>query len=249
MSKIWIYTGGRPSNSAKELSQGQGFRRFVHGNSFTMSDVLVNWGTTKPSPVHVGLVLNQPVSVALATNKYHAFAALTGKDISTVPWTANKAVAQEWQNKGNTIVVRQTLTGHSGAGIIIVEEGQEIPDAPLYTKYVFKVKEYRVHATCNGVIDTQRKVRDPDVEPLSWKVRSHANGFIFQRANIKPSEERDNLAISAVKTLGLDFGAVDIVQDKDGKLYVLEVNTAPGLEGQTVEAYTAALKELASNVG
>lgn len=248
MSKIRIYTGGRASNSAKELSEAEGFRRFVVGKNFQPTDVVVNWGTTKPLPGKDHRTLNTAAAVALAANKYHTFAALTGKDISTVPWTANKAVAQEWQNKGNTVVVRMTLTGHSGAGIIIVEEGQVIPDAPLYTRYIFKVKEYRVHATCDGVIDTQRKVRDPDVEPLSWKVRSHANGFIFQRNNINPSEARDNLAISAVKTLGLDFGAVDIVQDKEGKLYVLEVNTAPGLEGKTIEAYTTALGKLAANV-
>ncbi len=38
-----------------------------------------------------------------------------------------------------------------------------------------------------------------------------------------------NLGCHAVSALGLDFGAADIIQDKHGKLYVLEVNTAPGL--------------------
>jgi glutathione synthase/RimK-type ligase-like ATP-grasp enzyme len=37
--------------------------------------------------------------------------------------------------------------------------------------------------------------------------------------------------------LGLDFGAVDIIQDDGGNFYVLEVNTAPGLEGQTIKSY------------
>lgn len=246
MNKIWIYTGGRASNSAKELSQGKGFRRYVMGTSFNPFDILVNWGTTKPLPAKAQQVLNSSQSVTIAGNKLFAFTAFAGEDVETVPWTANKAVAKEWQDRGNTIVVRNVLTGHSGNGIVIVEEGQDIPDAPLYTKYIFKVKEYRVHATQTGIIHTQRKVRDPDVEPLSWKVRSHANGFIFQVTNIEPSEARDKLATSAVKALGLDFGAVDIIEDKKGKLYVLEVNTAPGLEGQTIEAYTTALEQLAN---
>lgn len=246
--KIWIYTGGRPSNSAKELSQVEGFRRFVGGNSFKLGDVVVNWGTTKVLTSKMDCMLNMPQAIGLAANKYHAFAAMTGKDVDTVPWTANKAVAQEWQAKGRTVVVREVLTGHSGNGILIIEENQAIPDAPLYTQYVFKTKEYRVHATQDEVFDTQRKVRDPDQEPLSWKVRSAKNGFIFQRNNIKPSEDRNNLAISAVKALGLDFGAVDIVEDKDGKLFVLEVNTAPGLEGQTITTYTEILEKLAANV-
>lgn len=246
MNKIWIYTGGRASNSAKALADAPNFRRYIQGNSFKASDVLVNWGTQKVVAIGDAKVLNPVASIGIAANKLFAFTAFSGEDVETVPWTANKAVAKEWQDKGNTVVVRNILTGHSGSGIVIVEEGEELPDAPLYTKYIFKTKEYRVHATATGVIHTQRKVRDPDVEPLSWKVRSHANGFIFQVTNIQPSDARDKLAMASVKALGLDFGAVDIIEDKKGNLYVLEVNTAPGLEGQTIEAYTTALEQLAN---
>lgn len=247
--KIWIFTGGRKSNSAREIvDSGDNFRRMVLGQKFKVGDVIVNWGTTIAPPV-AGPVINSAVAVGLCINKYHTFAALTGKDVSVVPWTANKAVAQEWQNKGRTIVVRETLTGHSGAGIIIIEEGQAIPDAPLYTQYVFKEKEFRIHATQTEVFDTRRKIRDPKTEPLDWKIRSAKNGFIFAAKNIEPNAARDQLAIDAVKALGLDFGAVDIVEDKHGKFFVLEVNTAPGLEGQTIKKYNAILGKLAANVG
>lgn len=243
---IWIYTGDRPSNGAKELAKAPGFRRMFMGKGTKKGDVLVNWGTSKQAPVGL-TVLNTPDAVQRASNKYHAFACLDGKDVKCVAWTANKAVAKEWHDAGNVIVVRTVLTGHSGAGIIIVLPDQEIPDAPLYTRYIFKTKEYRVHATRNAVIDTQQKVCPPGVNPVSWKVRSHENGFIFQRNNIAEDERRGVLAIQAVKALGLDFGAVDIVEDKKGNLYVLEVNTAPGLEGQTIVNYVDALRELAKN--
>jgi hypothetical protein len=245
---IWIYTGDRPSNSAKALSAAPGFKRLRTGKFVKPKDVIVNWGTTKVPPIGDNLkLLNSPAAVNRAANKFYTFNSLAGVNVSTVPWTANKAVAQEWQAEGSVVVVRTTLTGHSGAGIIIVEKGEAIPDAPLYTKYVFKNREYRVHASPNGVIDTQQKVRDPNQEPKSWKIRSHDNGFIFQRKNITPNAKRDELACLAVKTLGLDFGAVDIVEDKKGIFYVLEINTAPGLEGQTVVAYNNALTELAND--
>lgn len=241
----WLYTGGRPSNSAKALSQLPGFRRLVTGKGLKPADTIVNWGTSKP--IHwPNRVLNNTKAVSLAANKFFTFSSLAGSGVPTVPWTANKAVAKEWQDEGATIVARTLLTGHSGAGIIIIENGDQLIEAPLYTKYIFKVREYRVHATRLGVVDTQKKVRDPDVEPKTWKVRSHANGFIFQRNNIVPSEIRDALAIKAIKALDLHFGAVDIVEDKHGNFYVLEVNTAPGLEGQTIMAYQQALTELAN---
>lgn len=245
--RIWIYTGGRKSNSAREIVDADdNFRRLVEGKGFKSTDVVVNWGTTHEPPVKAAKVINSPLAVSLCINKYHTFAALAGKDIPTVPWTTNKAVAQEWADKGRTVVVRETLTGHSGAGILIIEPGQPIPDAPLYTQYVFKEKEFRIHATQTEVFDTRRKIRDPKVEPTDWKIRSAKNGFIFAAKNVDPSADRDQLAIDAVKALGLDFGAVDIVEDKHGKFFVLEVNTAPGLEGQTIKKYNAILEKLAN---
>jgi D-alanine-D-alanine ligase-like ATP-grasp enzyme len=37
--------------------------------------------------------------------------------------------------------------------------------------------------------------------------------------------------------MNLDFGAVDIITDENQVIWVLEVNTAPGLIKSTAEAY------------
>jgi glutathione synthase/RimK-type ligase-like ATP-grasp enzyme len=50
-----------------------------------------------------------------------------------------------------------------------------------------------------------------------------------------------NLAKKAVESLGLTFGAVDIGRKADNSLIVLEVNRAPGLEGNTINAYANAI--------
>lgn len=242
---LWIFSG-RPSHSAKLLCDADNFKRMKAGKACKPDDVVINWGNTMGPPTVGKCVLNTPVSVALAVNKLQTFACLAGKGVQTVPWTANLAIAKQWQEAGATVVARKVLTGSEGDGIIIVEKGNELPEAPLYTKYIFKVKEFRVHATRDEVIDTQQKVRDPDREPLSWKVRSYDNGFIFQRKGIEPNGARDTLAIQALKALGLDFGALDIVQDKKGNFYVLEVNTAPGIEGQTIQLYQDSLRKLAN---
>ena len=52
---------------------------------------------------------------------------------------------------------------------------------------------------------------------------------------------------AAIKALGLDFGAVDIIYNEaEDQHYVLEVNTAPGLEGTTLQKYTEAILEMSS---
>lgn len=247
---IWVYTAGRLSESAYQLSHSDGFRRMTEGKGLKQGQTVVNWGvgddTKFPEYDFQYNLLNCPDAVMRAVNKRNAFGIWAGMNVSTVPWTANKAVAKEWLKAGRTVVVRKILTGHEGDGIVIVEPGMELPDAPLYSQYVFKVREFRVHATREVAFASHMKIKDPKTadQPKSWKVRSYANGFIFQRNNVPASAARDALAVQAVSTLGLDFGAVDIIEDKHGKFYVLEVNTAPGIEGQTTPAYAKAIKEL-----
>ena len=54
-----------------------------------------------------------------------------------------------------------------------------------------------------------------------------------------------SLAIDSVAALRLDFGAVDIIWNKrHDRYYTLEVNTAPGLEGTTLERYSNAIRRL-----
>lgn len=203
-------------------------------------DRLINWGSSQS--IGLGPVYNQPATVGLATNKLLAFQVMVHHGVQTVDWTDSRDVAQKWSNKEHTVVVRNKLTGHSGEGILIVEPCHEVPSAPLYTKYVFKEKEFRVHVVLGQAVDTQRKIKDPTREVITWKVRSHDNGFIYVRENIVPDAARDALAIATVHALELDFGAVDIIQDKNGKYYVLEVNTAPGIVGQTVMKYADAFR-------
>jgi D-alanine-D-alanine ligase-like ATP-grasp enzyme len=52
-------------------------------------------------------------------------------------------------------------------------------------------------------------------------------------------------ALLAIEACGLDFGAVDIIfNERKQTAFVLEVNTAPGLTGQTVAGYVERFKEI-----
>lgn len=74
-------------------------------------------------------------------------------------------------------------------------------------------------------------------------VRSNKRGWKFQGiapTNVKKAV-RDT-ALAALKAIELDFGAVDLVLDLDGKPFILEVNSAPGLDGTALEKWTDALR-------
>ena len=180
---------------------------------------------------------------AIAGNKLQAFQRFQQHDVRTVEWTSNRAAAQQWASEGHTVVCRTILNAHSGRGIILATTATEVVPCQLYTKYKKKKKEFRVHVFRGQVIDVSEKRRRSGQEiGFSGLVRNLSNGWVYCRDNVVRPADMDNLAISACSALGLDFGAVDIIwNEKENKSYVLEVNTAPGLEGTTLQNYANAV--------
>ena len=233
------------------------------------TDIVINWGSSTdftPEALNGGeptAMLNMPANVSTATNKLTFFQRLTDAGLSDilVPWTADKDQAEAWQDEGRTVVVRNVLNGHSAQGLEICDKDVDIPDAPLYTMYIpkgAKAGEYRVHVFDGKVIRLQKKILRPELtarirdendefsrDDVDWKVRNHDNGFVYVTEGVEddcPKAVTD-AAIKAVRRSKLDFGAVDVIyNNRRESAFVLEVNTSPGLTGETLTAYVEAIK-------
>jgi glutathione synthase/RimK-type ligase-like ATP-grasp enzyme len=186
--------------------------------------------------------LNNPHAIALASNKLNTFTELECKGFEDIPqYTISKDIAKHLIDMGDTIYCRSTVTGHSGRGIVIANTTNELINAPLYTVKTKHKHEYRVHVFRGQVLDIQMK-RKRNGAVGGTGIRNHANGWVYARAEIAPPEELLLSSINAVRLLGLDFGAVDIGHRViDNKFFVFEVNTAPGLEGTTLDKYSKAI--------
>ena len=254
-ARILAYKSG--SASAKALAESVGGLRVKHKGTFkhTANRLLVNWGSSdldlvnsKANPTLPSLnchVVGDRLSTAIAGNKLEAFNVWKNTMPNDIPaFTTNRQEAEGWVTKG-AVVCRLLLRGSGGRGIVVVPKGGEIPpNCPLFVKYIKKEEEYRVHVFCGEILDVQRKMRKTDVpdEEVNWQVRNHDNGFIFGREGVGLPDNALDLAKRAVATLHLDFGAVDIIYNaKADKYTLLEVNTAPGLVGTTLEKYSEAI--------
>jgi glutathione synthase/RimK-type ligase-like ATP-grasp enzyme len=172
------------------------------------------------------------------TDKLTQFRRFQDAQVSAPDHTTDIAVAREWVTQG-PVVCRTLLRGSEGRGIVVAETVDQVVAAPLYTRYVKKKKEFRVHVLHGEVIDVQEKRRRSEFDgERDTRIRNVANGYVFCRGNItEPADLRAN-AIAAVAALGYTLGAVDIVyNERSNSLYVLEVNSTPGMEGTTVENY------------
>jgi len=210
------------------------------------SDRVLNWGLA--SPRDAPKWINQPSAVALACNKGAALAAMVAAKVPTPQVTSDVGLAVQWVRDGAAVVGRSP--GHrSGSGMwpCITEEEVSLSLAEGATHWLQCVEaahEYRVHVVADRAIKTSEKLGGQ-----GW-VRSWDNGWRFKVPTTSFEERKPvrRAARRAVRSLGLDFGAVDVLVDADGKVYVLEVNTAPGIVGiietSTFARYVEAITRL-----
>jgi glutathione synthase/RimK-type ligase-like ATP-grasp enzyme len=252
-NNLYILPYNQASKSAEALAAELGVKRIKKENSRfkgKADKVVINWGNRAVSAeVAKCQVLNKPEAITTCSDKLKFFAALKEKGTSRfVPFTTDKEEAAKWIADGREVMCRTILNGHSGQGLVIATTVAELVDAPLYTQYVPKKHEYRVHLFRGEVVTVQRKALAGGAnENQNWKVRNLANGFIFARNEDKPIP--DDVMVQAKEAFnsveGLDFGSVDVIWNEYRKeAYVLEINTASGLTGTTVKEYADKFREV-----
>lgn len=162
-------------------------------------------------------------------------------DLTGTLQTFQRALAQPVQ-EAQTAVEPGTWLGRMNSHV----GGDDLLDPPeqadFYSKKVDFVKEFRVHSFMNKSIRAGvKEVREGFRNPHAW-IRSWDGGWRIKYDGVSSKQKHREIAHAAVTALGLQFGAVDIGELRDGSLVVLEVNRAPGLEGGTVTAYAEAIQ-------
>lgn len=267
MKNVYLYTYNNFSAGAKELANALEIKRIKReGSRFKPSNnkTIINWGNSEiPAGYQTCRILNDPLHVSTMSNKFSSFRQFSESGVRVPDYTESGAEAYSWFRKGNIVVGRSLLRASGGAGITIFDPEEITPDdfggiannakVRLYVKYIPKKHEYRIHLFKDAnndtiIIDTQRKGLSSQAnrEEISWKVRNLANGFVFVRNDgHTPHEDVFHQARLAFDASRLDFGAVDVIfNESREEAYVLEINTAPGLIGTTIENYATAVRNI-----
>lgn len=244
--KVYPYKAG--SRSAKALAEacgGRVLRKVGSKYRFREGDLVINWGASD-CPFKGRGVANQPNAIEPASNKLKCFQLMKDAGVNIPQFWTKK---DEIPDNAFPIMCRTKLQAHSGEGIVVAERREQLVNAPLYTQYLKKKQEYRVHALRKpgggtSIITVQRKAKRNGVDDANFMVRNLANGFVYVVED-RPPECVKEEAFKALESTGLAFGGIDVVyNEKQNKAYVLEINTACGLEDRTAEAYAKAFKEL-----
>ena len=101
----------------------------------------------------------------------------------------------------------------------------------FFTRFVPRHREYRVWVYRRRHLGSYEKIL-AHPERNRFFGCNYRNGWAFRLlAEHEIPRAAVELASAAVDALGLDFGAADVLLGTDGHFRILEVNTAPGVEG------------------
>lgn len=257
MARVILFPYRMPSESGRALRdalEGMGhktMRVFANGKYRPRKgDTIINWGNHTPpgwltKAQYLGLrIVNSMANVLISRDKRLAFLAFAKAGVSTPKFAVTW---EEAQKLDMPVMQYRSATAQGGSGVSYIEDVKRLSlDCELWTSYIKKHSEFRVHVMHCTVIDVQQKKRRKDFEgETNYKVRNLAGGWVYAREGIEvPTCVREQ-AVLAVGACGLDFGAVDVIYNKHhSTAYVLEINSAPGLEGNTVVNYAGSLLQM-----
>jgi glutathione synthase/RimK-type ligase-like ATP-grasp enzyme len=144
---------------------------------------------------------------------------------------------------------------HKGLDIVVCKTNRELETAAVngseyFVKYIPIGKEYRYHVFGDKILQACIKFKEAGNGGVGTDediIRNLDHGWKF--AEIEPQPKASEYAIKACRALGLHFGAVDIIEEQGHTLlYVLEVNTAAGLDNKRLETYINAFKNYIEEV-
>lgn len=221
---------------------------------------LIRWGSTRAMNRGRDFTaiptLNKGLAIARASNKFVTLDHLRDAAIPHVPFFGSWEEALDAAG-GSGIILGRDRSGMQGRDIVVydprmVHQGR-YPAAPIrshhwYSLYMASSREVRIHVVGSEIIRTQGKYLDhPEDADRNPFIRNYVTGYRYRSPRGELRSQRREAAVDAIKCLGLDFGAVDMLlfgDDQDAM--ILEVNTAPSCSPMTLSAYARALEQKVS---
>lgn len=199
-------------------------------------DVIIRWGTYGRTPYRPSSVLNGREAVRRASDKFGSLQFMQARGVPVPRFS--------YDPRGLRSPFLGRLTQHTrGEDIVLCMQLMDAfrSESEYFIEYVPVAREYRVHVFGDEVIKQSEKVLTDAAAYTPW-IRNHEHGHTFRHPSVRLNHFQEAIAISAVQSLRLDFGAVDLIVNDEGQSYVLEVNTAPSCSPTTGKAYIEAIK-------
>jgi ribosomal protein S6--L-glutamate ligase len=176
-------------------------------------------------------------TVILAHNKFLTLERLAknGLPVPDTYMTGSRQSAKEIIGKQKLPMIMKLLSGFGGQGVIFIES-RDAANTIIETMKTLKQEIMIEEFVPNPGEDIRGIVAGEEViasyKRIAAKGEKKANIYAGGRAeSFKLTEEMNEIVLKCAKVMNIKIGAVDMLQNKKGDLFVTEVNINPGIEG------------------
>lgn len=194
---------------------------------YSLYDTILRWGCTSPvtAPPNT-VILNKNANISLVNNK-QSFRFILKEQIPEI-------IPKTWFNYIDPEItypcILRPSTHAQGKHLYYCKNYVDLTNAITkvnhyyISEYIPKVAEYRV-CFIQGLVAWVANKIPKDPQAVAWNVAqgSKFENVLWKKWPINVIET----AYKAYKLSGLYLGGVDVMVDKDGRSYVLEINSAP----------------------
>lgn len=192
-------------------------------------DVVISWGY--PTEFEMTNTPSAIIGNYAKLNKVDVLTELCSSGIKTPHFQYEEPYFMD-----NKKWLARKANGFGGEDVIMVDSYEHWEELrsngyAFLSEYIDKVAEFRVHVFNNKVLCvTRKKPENEDMDIHDYLAWNHNFGFVqTEFKNVFYNEILGKISIDALEAIGYNFGAVDIIVNKYGVPYVLEVNSAPSL--------------------
>jgi RimK family alpha-L-glutamate ligase len=197
-------------------------------------------------------VFNPPRVIERTVDKFWTSAALEAAGIPTPRTVAAEAFAdalEAFRALGGDVVVKP-LFGSGGRGIFRVSD-EDMAYRAFRTmemhRWVYYLQQYvdHGHEDIRALVAGRRVIAACRRVGSEWRTNV-GRGATTQPHTLSPAEE--DLALRCCAALGAEYAGVDLAVDRQGRTWVLEVNSIPGWSGLQETTHIDIARAIAAHV-
>jgi len=220
--------------------------------------VLLRLGSTTKVDKDYDICINNIGAINTTSNKLKMKTAFAEFKVPTPNWFAYKDMSNQNLDDPKIFpIVAKHETGSRGTGNYLLKNKEELQyfvknkrniSSFIFEKFCTYSYEYRVHVSKCGVFMVWQKLRKLNTpDDRKWVYNNDTSVFLSPN-NDKFREidmaKLDKIALLALKSVGLDIGAIDIKMSKKGEFSIIEINSAPSIGDVGMEIYKKEILKL-----
>lgn len=196
--------------------------------------LVFRWGCTADIP-NGQRVVNAAKAIHLASNKTAFRRFLNQRNLCPPTWFSLEGF-RDAHTEGTWTAIIRPQTHHQGRHLYVAKSFADLRSAfekcgsgAYISEFIDKVAEYRIFC-CQGRVGCVARKTPADAKAIAWNV---AQGGRFD--NVRWDDwplKACKIALEAHELSGLDFSGVDVMVDRQGRCFILEINSAPSLTSE-----------------